>query len=111
MWQSVAAKLQKAKDHSTPEIGTVILDTYLCFRRRAMSADRRQAGRNGEREPRNVQVVILEAEHGVDYLSLWDDDGAFLEADLEIKHVGAKTERKPSLLLLSKDCKLPWIVH
>ena len=43
-----------------------------------------------EREPRNVQVVILEAEHGAERLSLWDDDGAFLEIDPEIEHVGAR---------------------
>ena len=27
-----------------------------------------------ETEPRNVQVVILEAEHGAEHLSLWGDD-------------------------------------
>ena len=43
-----------------------------------------------EREPRNVQVVISEAEHGAERLSLWDDDGAFLEVDPEIEHVGAR---------------------
>jgi len=34
-----------------------------------------------EKEPRNVQVVISEAEHGVERLSLWDDDGLFLDVD------------------------------
>ena len=36
-----------------------------------------------------MQVVISEAEHGAERLSLWDDDGAFLEVDPEIEHVGA----------------------
>ena len=34
-----------------------------------------------EKEPRNVQVVISEAEHGAERLSLWDDDGWFLDVD------------------------------
>ena len=37
-----------------------------------------------------MQVVISEAEHGAERLSLWDDDGAFLEVDPEIEHVGAR---------------------
>ena len=34
-----------------------------------------------EKEPRNVQVVIAKAEHGAERLSLWDDDGSFLDVD------------------------------
>ena len=36
-----------------------------------------------EKEPRNVQVVISEAERGAERLSLWDDDGSFLDVDPE----------------------------
>ena len=43
-----------SENSSPPEIGTGTLDTYVCFRRRATSADRRQAGRNGERASGNL---------------------------------------------------------
>ena len=78
----------KVEDCSTPEIGTGTLYIYVCIRRRATSADRRQRG--VEREPRNVQVVILEVEHGMEDLSFWNNEGALLEVDPEIEHVGAR---------------------
>ena len=62
-----------------------------------------------------MQVVILEAEHGAERLSLWDDDGAFLEVDPEIEHSGVRVgedreETEPAVtvegLQAALDCEL-----